>query len=699
MAEKSSQKGFLGSMSETQRGSFTQAKNKSSIERSGFFYILTAVLIGLLLFAAATFYLVVRDSRNEQEWVALSTDVQVVSQQLAKSASEAASGVFDAFFALGDARSIIEEDMKALSNGDPLRRLPAVPSSIRDELLAVDETWQRMNTSTYSVIDRESKVLELADASERFISQIPRIQSLTDHAMQELTQNNAPSQQIFVVGRLLVLSDRILRHLKVILDGGQSAVSAQQQFEQEVGFFDQMLDALLRGSASMGVSQVRNAEALNSLGQVRQIFMDTRPDIDFLLEGSGELLQVRESADAILIDSQTIFEQARTLTQQLQSRQTNQIWPSLTSGAVATIIALALVAYLVYTFLTAERRRASFAGHQNQRNQAAILRLLDEMSTLAEGDLTVKATVGDDVTGAIADSVNYTVEQLREVVQGINTTAQTVFQSAEETKQRTTSVAESSGRQAEQVRDITNTINEMAQSFHDMAKRSRESNDVAQRSVENANKGSEMVQQTIAGMDNIRDQIQDTSKRIKRLGESSQEIGDIVEIINGIAEQTNILALNAAIQSASSGGAGRGFAVVADEVQQLAERATNATRRIELLVQTIQADTSEAIASMESTTSEVVSGAKKSEDAGEALSRIRSVSNDLSDLIEDIASSAQQQSEVATKVAGEMNAILEIAIETSEGSNQTAQSMGALSEQVARLSESVSDFKLPDQKF
>lgn len=686
-------------MSKSETLTLTSTGNKSSTERSSFFYILTAVLIGLLLFAAATFYLVVRDSRNEQEWVALSTDVQVVSQQLAKSASEAASGVFDAFFALGDARSILEEDMRAMSDGDAMLGLPPIPSGNQDDLLQVDETWQRMNTNTLAVIDRESYVLELADASERFINLIPRIQTLTDSAMQELTQNNAPRQQIFVVGRLLVLSDRILRHLKAVLDGGQSAVTAQEQFEQEVGFFDQMLDALLRGSASMGVSQVRNAEALNSLGQVRQIYQDARPDINLLLEGSGELLRVRESADAILLDAPTIFEQARELTQQLQNRSNNRIWPSLASGAVALVISLTLVTYLVFTFLTAERRRASSAGEQNHKNQAAILRLLDEMSSLAEGDLTVKATVSDDVTGAIADSVNYTVEQLREVVQGINTTAQTVFQSAEETKQRTSSVAKSSGRQAEQVRGITDTINEMAESFNDMARRSRESNEVAQRSVEHANKGSEMVQQTIAGMDNIRGQIQDTSKRIKRLGESSQEIGDIVEIINGIAEQTNILALNAAIQSASSGGAGKGFAVVADEVQQLAERATNATRRIELLVQTIQADTSEAIASMENTTSEVVSGAKKSEDAGDALGKIKTVSRDLSDLIEHIASSAQQQSDVATKVAGEMNAILEIAIETSEGSNQTARSMGALSDQVERLSESVADFKLPDQKF
>ena len=326
------------------------------------------------------------------------------------------------------------------------------------------------------------------------------------------------------------------------------------------------------------------------------------------------------------------------------------------------------------------------------------MRLLDEMSSLADGDLTVKATVTDDMTGAIADSVNFAVEQLRELVTGINITAQTVDESAQETMDTTSRLAEASGQQAEQVRIVTDNINDMAESFDVMADKSRESSEVARKSVAIANKGSNMAQQTIQGMDTIRDQIQETSKRIKRIGESSQEIGDIVELINGIAEQTNILALNAAIQSASAGGAGRGFAVVADEVQRLAERATNATRRIETLVKNIQADTSEAVISMESTTSEVVSGARKAEDAGEALGQIESVSKDLSRLIDEIASEAQAQSETATQVAGQMKEIRDVSIKTSEGTNQTAQSMGRLADLVTKLSESVADFKLPRQE-
>jgi twitching motility protein PilJ len=259
-------------------------------------------------------------------------------------------------------------------------------------------------------------------------------------------------------------------------------------------------------------------------------------------------------------------------------------------------------------------------------------------------------------------------------------------------------LAAASSQQAEQVREVTDTIKDMSESFDIMAERSSESSEIAQRSVAIANNGSNMVQQTIRGMDTIREQIQETSKRIKRLGESSQEIGDSVELINGIAEQTNILALNAAIQSASAGGAGRGFAVVADEVQRLAERATNATRRIEILVKNIQADTSEAVVSMESTTVEVVSGAKRAEDAGEALVKIESVSKDLSRMIEEISIEAQDHSQTATRVAEQMAEIRDISIKTSEGTNQTAQSMGQLADLVSKLSDSVADFKLPKRR-
>jgi twitching motility protein PilJ len=676
----------------------TTSNYKPATQKSGSLYALVGFLVLLLAFVAVTFYLLTRESRNEQEWIRLSTDMQVHSQQLAKSAAEAVEGNRSAFLQLGDSTGVVSDAVEALKDGDPVRSLPPLPPAMSDTLTDLDQTWLRMNANAKSILDREEQVLALAQQSNEFIQVIPQIQDLTDQAIRHLTQSNASNQQVFVAGRQLVLSDRILRHLKEMLRGGTGSAAAAENFKREIGYFEQTMDALLKGSRSVGVSQVTNTRARRALDEAKLLYDNARVQLDTILESTEDILSVRGAADQIFIDSLDMFDLSRSVSADVLYRSDSRLWPSLWSGSLALAVILISIAFMVRSFLSAERRRAVDAGMQNQKNQQAIMRLLDEMSSLADGDLTVKATVTDDMTGAIADAVNFAVEQLRELVTGINITAQTVSESAQETMDTTSKLAEASSWQAEQVREANDTINDMAESFDGMAKKSRESNEVAQRSVDIAHKGSQMVQQTIVGMDTIRDQIQETSKRIKRLGESSQEIGDIVELINGIAEQTNILALNAAIQSASAGGAGRGFAVVADEVQRLAERATNATRRIELLVQNIQTDTSEAVVSMETTTSEVVSGAEKAEDAGEALKRIESVSRDLSAMIEEISNEAQTQSATATQVADQMNSIRDVSIRTSEGTNQTAQAMGRLADLVEKLSESVADFKLPGDR-
>ena len=670
----------------------TSTRTKPLAEKSGLIYTTVGLLVLLLAFVAVTFYLLTRESRIEQEWIRLSSDLQVHSQQLAKSATEAVDGNRSAFMQLGDWVNAMSDARGALKMGSAVRKLPALPSSTSPTLQDLDELWTRMDANAQSILGRETMVLDLATASNSFIGAIPEIQELTDKAIRELTRNGASTQQVFVAGRQLVLSDRVLRHLWEMLRGGTGSVAAADSLKQEIGYFEQTMNALLSGSRSVGVEQVTIPGARDALSRAQAVYESARPQLETILVSTSDILAVRGAADEIFADSLGMFVLSRQVADEIQARSQSRLWPSLWSGSLALIIILVAIALMVRSFLGAERRRAVEAGMQNQH---AILRLLDEMSSLADGDLTVRATVTDDMTGAIADSVNFAVEQLRELVTGINITARTVSESAQETMDTTGELAAASGQQAEQVREATDTINEMARSFDGMAKRSRESSEVAQRSVAIAHSGSQMVQQTIRGMDTIRDQIQETSKRIKRLGESSQEIGDIVELINGIAEQTNILALNAAIQSASAGGAGRGFAVVADEVQRLAERATNATRRIEMLVQNIQTDTSEAVVSMESTTSEVVAGAEKAEDAGEALKRIESVSKDLSSLIEDISQEAQAQSAVATRIAEQMNSIRDVSIRTSEGSNQTAQAMGRLADLVHKLSDSVADFKLP----
>ena len=360
--------------------------------------------------------------------------------------------------------------------------------------------------------------------------------------------------------------------------------------------------------------------------------------------------------------------------------------------AVGGIVLVAIIAMLL---LRDARQRLTEQAEQNERNQAAILQLLDELADLAEGDLTVHASVTENFTGAIADSINFAIDQMRGLVSNINRVSVRVARAAEETQQTARSLANASDNQAREITAASTAINEMAVSIDHVSSNAAESAAVAERAVAIANKGADVVQATIAGMDTIRGQIQETSKRIKRLGESSQEIGDIVSLINDIADQTNILSLNAAIQASMAGDAGRGFAVVADEVQRLAERSSAATKQIAALVKTIQTDTNEAVISMEQTTTEVVSGAKRAQDAGVALEEIESVSTSLAELIQNISNAARQQAASAGHVSNTMGVIQEITSQTANGTEATAKSVGALAEMANEMRVSVEFFKLP----
>jgi len=672
----------------------SQPKVKS--QRSWGLLLATGLLIVSLIFVATTFFKLANDAQNEQEWISHATDVQVTSQQLAKSAGEAAAGNLDAFLELGGSRKTIAAAMGTLRSGSPSGNLPPTPRAVTMPMNQLNLSWNRMSTNASSILDREKLILELAMASNIVQDNIPGIQKNTDSAIKALTQSGAPSNQLVFASRQLVLADRILRRVSEVLQGGSNAVSAAENLANDQRLFEQVLTALLRGNSQLGMTRVRNSTALQSLGKVKTLFENIKPQISSILDSSSDLFEVRGAADEIFLGSREVFDNAASLKNSIAVLPQSRLWPSLTAAVIGLAVMVSMVWILVYSFLSAERRRAKIAARNNKKSQEAILQLLDEMSSLADGDLTVQATVTEDITGAIADAVNFAIEQLRELVKGIKFTAHEVAGSAVKTRSSTSELAKAAAEQAAQVGEATKNVQKMALSFDSMAIRSSESTEVAHKSLNIAHTGGVKVRETINGMDTIREQIQGTSKRIKRLGESTQEIGDIVELINGFAEQTNVLALNAAIQAASAGGAGKGFAVVADEVQQLAESATHSTRRIESLVQTIQADTYEAVVSMESTISEVVSGARLAEDAGTALEQIQLVSTDLSRLIADISEEAHAQSATATDISVLMKSVQELSIQASEGSTLAARSVDELAELVMQLSDSVTDFKLPE---
>ena len=360
------------------------------------------------------------------------------------------------------------------------------------------------------------------------------------------------------------------------------------------------------------------------------------------------------------------------------------------------VAGMVMVAVIAVVMIRDTRKQLEEQASQNERNQAAILQLLDEIADLAEGDLTIHASVTENFTGAIADSINFAIDQMRGLVSNINDLSVQVAKAASETQSTASNLASAAENQAREIGAASQAINEMAVSIDHVSSNAAESAAVADRAVEIANKGSDVVQDTITGMDTIRGQIQETSKRIKRLGESSQEIGDIVSLINDIADQTNILSLNAAIQASMAGDAGRGFAVVADEVQRLAERSSAATKQIAALVKTIQTDTNEAVISMEQTTTEVVNGAKRAQDAGVALEEIENVSTSLAELIQNISNAARQQAASAGHISNTMNVIQDITAQTVSATDQTASSIGKLAGMANQMRESVEGFNLPD---
>lgn len=623
-------------------------------------------------------------------------DLQVLSQQLASQGREAVAGDAAAFKALRQTKAEIGSTVASLQGSY------GQETGVSGALHRLDATWLPLSRNAAQIINSEPAVLALAGDADRFVGQVPKLQAELNEVVRAMSAGGAPSSQVYNALQQVVLAGTMARRVTVVRAGGPGALEASEALSRDAVVFGQVLDGLRNGNNDMGITAIRNASALASLTQSHALWDEMKKDLEAILSSSEKLFAAQAAATSLangsgqmLDDSKKLFDAFSSFGSMRDTRLFPNFWLGMAAGGLALMSIIGLLWSLYRSRQREQEVRYQTQVEYNSRNQQAIMRLLDEISSLGEGDLTVKASVTEDMTGAIADAINYAVDELRNLVTTINDTSVQVAAATQETQATAMQLAEAAGHQANQISTASERISEIASSIEQVSRNSTESAEVAQRSVVIAAEGAGVVRETIQGMDQIRDQIQETSKRIKRLGESSQEIGSIVELINDISEQTNILALNAAVQAASAGEAGRGFAVVADEVQRLAERTSSATRRIEGLVQTIQADTNEAVSSMEQTTSEVVSGARLAEDAGTALIEIERVSNALNDLIKRISIAAQQQAGAATDITGSMNVIRQITQQTSSGAGQTAQSIGHLAQLASDLRRSVADFKLP----
>jgi twitching motility protein PilJ len=626
-------------------------------------------------------------------------DLRVISEQLAKNASEASTGRG------GDAFNRLKQSQSNFS--DRLDSLKSNYGTTSSDMQTVSKAWDNTNQAVTDMLSNKEVVDDVHDVGVQIRDAVPLVQDSYNKISERMIKTNASASQVAYVRDQVLLSERILKAITVVLSGDDTAISSASGFSDDTQLFGKVLNGQLKGDSSLGIDIITNPAERKSLDEVSKIYNDVlKPSAAKMFISSPQITQVRDTGKQLYSASSKLQGQLGVLSASVQTKY-RSVYPS-----ALMILGLIILAYSLFRMFTMRARidqeRAMAEAHkeaerareiqaESERNQTAILRLLDELGDLADGDLTVNATVSEDFTGAIADSVNFAIDQLRLLVSAINTTALQVAGSSQETQMTAMHLADASEHQAQEIAGASAAVNEIAVSIDQVSMNAIESAAVAERSVGIAVNGGDVVQRSIEGMNIIRDQIQETAKRIKRLGESSQEIGDIVSLINDIADQTNILALNAAIQASMAGEAGRGFAVVADEVQRLAERSASATKQIEGLVKAIQSDTNEAVISMEQTTSEVIRGAGLAQDAGVALDEVQRVSRTLADLIQNISSEARQQAASAGHISNTMNVIQEITTKTTAGTMATANSVGNLADMASNLRESVSGFKLPEE--
>ncbi len=684
---------IMDSSSGGQEAALPMLRGKSAADQ------LRVLRLPFLIFAALTTALVlyqIRVSSFGTAYVAGAGEMRTLSQQIAKASQLALQGEPNAFGELEQSRAQFNQLLDAVTNGGDVNGtgVPGGSSAVEAELAAVTELWRKTDANAEKVLKEKKNLTALGASVASINAKNPHLLELSEQIAALKLQGGASPREIATASQVVMLTQRIAKNANALQVANAIDPDVTFLLGKDTNTFREQLEQLQKMTSE-------GSDAKAKLNELEAVAKDNLAAVSAILGSIQLLVQAKQAGSQIFQDSSALLEKTTALTEGYTGAYTGFFtWVSL-AIIVCALLALACLALMAKTYNDDIARRHKAAEQlrdaaETERNgtQQAILRLMNEMGDLADGDLTVRATVTEDITGAIADSVNYTIEELSVLVRRINDASVRVTTATESAQRTSDELLSATERQAQELRLAGETAQSMASSMSAASEDALQSAQVARRSLEAAQKGAAAVEDTIKGMNDIREKIQETSKRIKRLGESSQEIGEIVELISDITEQTNVLALNAAIQAASAGEAGRGFSVVAEEVQRLAERSAEATKQIGAIVKTIQTDTGDAVAAMENATRDVVDGARLSETAGQELAEIERVSAETAALIDRISVSTEVQAKAATQVAEKMKNILAITDRTTTGTQQTAVSIGELADLAIELKGSVSGFKV-----
>jgi len=639
------------------------------------------LIVSLLLAAGFTIYSSIQLD-HRAGYGTRAGELEVLSQRLPLTAQQSVLGDAAAFKKLADGKASFAATLKGLTEGDGT--VPASSGAARVTLEKIDAQWKKFDPQVSQILSQQKTLVAMSAAIKRINGLSVDLQKVAEKLANQLADSGASVREVSRADHLIMLSQRLPKNANLLLTSDLIDPAVVKQLEKDTTSFRDTVQALMTGMA------VRNENSMATLEDLGSNMGDMVEVVGGVLANTQSLLQAKVAAKNLFAGSDTLLQDTDQLSEDYQAMGGVGYLLAALFGllAVGSLVMLGLVN------INETKSRARKSEEENGRNQEAILRLMDELGELAEGNLTINASVTEDITGAVADSINYTVEELRTLVRGINNAAHQMDQAASQAGQVSDSLQQAAHRQTAGIEETSAAVVNLAESVQQVSGNAAESARVAEQSLAAAEKGQQAVSNAIASMNGLREQIQETSKRIKRLGESSQEIGEIVELISDITEQTNVLALNAAIQAASAGEAGRGFSVVAEEVQRLAERSADATKQIAAIVKTIQSDTHDTVAAMEVSTQGVVEGAKLSDAAGQTLAEIGEVSKKLAGLIADISSATRSQAESTAKVAETMQDIKSISAQTSSGTQQTAKSIGGMKQLAQDLKNSVAGFKL-----